>query len=75
MKSKASLKKMPPIVSQEMLQGMLGTMRPRFDYFMSIFRKLGFMNRNCRLWGLQVEKFLLSVFQQEKNFHELNIWI
>ena len=45
-------------VSQEMLAEMIGTTRPRVNFFMNKFRKLGFIHYNG---GLQVHKSLLSV--------------
>jgi CRP/FNR family transcriptional regulator, cyclic AMP receptor protein len=50
-----------PNVSQEMLAEMVGTTRPRINYFMNKFRKLGFIEYGGRLRGLQINKSLLSV--------------
>jgi CRP/FNR family transcriptional regulator, cyclic AMP receptor protein len=48
-------------VSQETLAEMIGTTRPRINYFMSKFRKLGFIDYGGKLRGLQVNKSLLNV--------------
>jgi CRP/FNR family cyclic AMP-dependent transcriptional regulator len=53
--------KMLPKVSQEMLAEMIGTTRPRINFFMNKFRKLGFIEYGGKLRGLQVNKSLLSV--------------
>ncbi len=53
--------KMLPKVSQETLAEMVGTTRPRINYFMNKFRKLGFIEYCGRLRGLQINKSLLSV--------------
>jgi CRP/FNR family cyclic AMP-dependent transcriptional regulator len=50
-------KKLPKI-SQEVLAEMIGTTRPRVNFFMNKFKKLGFIRYNG---GLQVDKSLLSV--------------
>jgi CRP/FNR family cyclic AMP-dependent transcriptional regulator len=47
-----------PKVSQEMLAEMIGTTRPRVNFFMNKFRKLGFIQYNG---GLRVNNSLLSV--------------
>ena len=47
-----------PPVSQEMLAEMIGTTRPRVNFFMNKFKKLGFIKYNG---GLQVNTSLLSV--------------
>ena len=47
-----------PKVSQEMLAEMIGTTRPRVNFFMNKFRKLGFIKYNGRL---QINASLLSV--------------
>jgi CRP/FNR family cyclic AMP-dependent transcriptional regulator len=47
-----------PPVSQETLAEMVGTTRPRVNFFMNKFRKLGFIHYNG---GLQVHSSLLSV--------------
>ncbi len=47
-----------PKVSQEMLAEMVGTTRPRVNFFMNKFRKMGFIKYNG---GLQVNTSLLSV--------------
>ena len=47
-----------PKVSQEMLAEMVGTTRPRVNFFMNKFRKLGFIRYNG---GLQINTSLLSV--------------
>jgi CRP-like cAMP-binding protein len=48
---------LPPI-SQETLAEMIGTTRPRVNFFMNKFKKLGFIRYNV---GLQVNTSLLSV--------------
>jgi CRP-like cAMP-binding protein len=48
---------LPPI-SQEMLAEMIGTTRPRVNFFMNKFKKLGFIKYDG---GLQVKASLLSV--------------
>lgn len=45
-------------LSQETLAGMIGTTRPRVNYFMNKFRKLGFIKYNG---GLHVNSSLLNV--------------
>jgi CRP/FNR family transcriptional regulator, cyclic AMP receptor protein len=52
-----------PKVSQETLSEMIGTTRPRVNFFMNKFRKLGFIQYNNG--GLQVHKSLLSVVLHE----------
>jgi CRP/FNR family cyclic AMP-dependent transcriptional regulator len=47
-----------PQVSQETLAEMIGTTRPRVNFFMNKFKKLGFIKYNG---GLQVNTSLLSV--------------
>jgi CRP/FNR family transcriptional regulator, cyclic AMP receptor protein len=47
-----------PKVSQETLAEMIGTTRPRVNFFMDKFRKLGFIKYNG---GLQINTSLLSV--------------
>ena len=47
-----------PKVSQEMLAEMIGTTRPRVNFFMNKFRKLGFIDYNG---GLRVNRSLLTV--------------
>ena len=47
-----------PHVSQEMLADMIGTTRPRVNFFMNKFRKLGFIEYNGTL---QVHSSLLNV--------------
>ena len=47
-----------PKISQEMLAEMVGTSRPRVNFFMNKFRKLGFIEYNG---GLKVNDSLLSV--------------
>ena len=54
--------KILPSVSQEMLAEMIGTTRPRVNFFMNKFRKLGFIRYNG---GLQVHSSLLSVVLHE----------
>ena len=51
--------KMPlPKVSHEMLAEMIGTTRPRVNFFMNKFRKMGFIDYNG---GLQINRTLLTV--------------
>ncbi len=47
-----------PKLSQEMLADMIGTTRPRVNFFMNKFRKLGFIKYNG---GIHVNDSLLSV--------------
>ena len=47
-----------PKVSQETLAEMIGTTRPRVNYFMNKFRKLGFIKYDG---GIEVNNSLLSV--------------
>ena len=49
-------------VSQETLAGMVGTTRPRVNYFMNKFRKLGFIEYNG---GIRINDALLSVVLHE----------
>ena len=49
-------------VSQEILAEMVGTTRPRVNYFMNKFRKLGFIEYNG---GIQINDALLSVVLHE----------
>jgi hypothetical protein len=49
-------------VSQEILAEMVGTTRPRVNYFMNKFRKLGFIEYNG---GIQINEALLSVVLHE----------
>ena len=51
-----------PRISQEMLAEMIGTTRSRVNFFMTKFRKLGFIHYNG---GLQVHNSLLSVVLHE----------
>jgi CRP-like cAMP-binding protein len=51
-----------PNVSQEMLAAMIGTTRPRVNFFMNKFRKLGFIKYNG---GLQINTSLLNVVLHE----------
>jgi CRP/FNR family transcriptional regulator, cyclic AMP receptor protein len=48
-----------PKVSQEMLAEMIGTTRPRVNFFMNKFRKLGFIQYNNS--QVHIDKSLLSV--------------
>ncbi len=48
-------------VPQEMLAEMIGTTRPRINFFMNKFRKLGFIEYGGVRRGLQINKSLLSV--------------
>jgi CRP/FNR family transcriptional regulator, cyclic AMP receptor protein len=54
--------KMLPKVSQEMLAEMIGATRPRVNFFMNKFRKLGFIQYNG---NIHVNKSLLSVVLHE----------
>ena len=47
-----------PKISQETLAGIIGTTRPRVNFFMNKFRKLGFIDYNG---GLTIHSSLLSV--------------
>jgi CRP-like cAMP-binding protein len=47
-----------PRISQEILAEMVGTTRPRINFFLNKFRKLGFIKYNG---GLKVHNSLLSV--------------
>ena len=47
-----------PKISQETLAGIIGTTRPRVNFFMNKFRKLGFIEYNG---GLKIHSSLLSV--------------
>ena len=47
-----------PKISQETLAGIVGTTRPRVNFFMNRFRKLGFIDYNG---GLKVHSSLLNV--------------
>jgi CRP/FNR family cyclic AMP-dependent transcriptional regulator len=51
-----------PKMSQETLADMIGTTRPRVNFFMNKFRKLGFIEYNG---GLQINTSLLSVVLHE----------
>jgi CRP/FNR family transcriptional regulator, cyclic AMP receptor protein len=51
-----------PKISQETLAEMIGTTRPRVNFFMNKFRKLGFIKYNG---GLQINTSLLSVVLHE----------
>ena len=55
-------KKMLPKVTQEMLAEMIGASRPRVNFFMTKFKKLGFIHYNG---GLQIHNSLLSVVLHE----------
>ena len=48
-----------PAVSQETLADMVGTTRPRVNFFLNTFRKLGFIGYDSR--GLTINPSLLSV--------------
>jgi CRP/FNR family transcriptional regulator, cyclic AMP receptor protein len=54
--------KLLPKVSQEMLAEMIGATRPRVNFFMNKFRKLGLIQYNG---GLKIDKSLLSVVLHE----------
>jgi CRP/FNR family transcriptional regulator, cyclic AMP receptor protein len=51
-----------PKISQETLAEMIGTTRPRVNFFMNKFKKLGFIKYNG---GLQINTSLLSVVLHE----------
>jgi CRP-like cAMP-binding protein len=51
--------KVLPKVSQEMLSEMIGTTRPRVNFFMNKFRKLGFIQYNKG--EIHIDNSLLSV--------------
>ena len=51
-----------PGVSQELLAEMVGTTRPRVNFFMTKFRKLGFIDYNG---ALKVNNSLLSVLLRD----------
>jgi CRP/FNR family transcriptional regulator, cyclic AMP receptor protein len=51
-----------PNISQETLAEMVGTTRPRVNFFMNKFRKMGFIKYNG---GLQINDSLLSVVLHE----------
>ena len=59
----AQSQRMLPKVSQEMLAEMIGSTRPRVNFFMNKFRKLGFIRYNND--GLHVDSSLLSVVLHE----------
>jgi CRP-like cAMP-binding protein len=48
-----------PTISQETLASMIGTTRPRINFFMNKFRKLGFLEYNGN--KIQIHSSLLSV--------------
>ena len=50
-----------PKISQETLAEMIGTTRPRVNFFMNRFRKLGFIEYNIEHGGIRVHKSLLKV--------------
>jgi CRP-like cAMP-binding protein len=60
--TKSEPQKVRTKVSQEMLAEMIGTTRPRVNFFMNKFRKLGFIRYNG---GLHVHSSLLSVVLHE----------
>jgi CRP/FNR family transcriptional regulator, cyclic AMP receptor protein len=51
-----------PKISQQMLAEMIGTTRPRVNYFMNKFRRLGFIDYNGEL---KVRRSLLNVILRE----------
>jgi len=55
--------KMLPKVSQELLAEMIGSTRPRVNFFMNKFRKLGFIKYSNE--GLHVDSSLISVVLHE----------
>lgn len=54
-------KKMVADISQGMLAEMIGTTRPRVNFFMNKFRRHGFIEYGGKPRGLQINKSLLSV--------------
>ena len=54
-----------PGVSQSILAAKVGTTRPRINFFMNKFRKLGFIEYDGGLDGLKVHSGLLSVIVQD----------
>jgi CRP/FNR family transcriptional regulator, cyclic AMP receptor protein len=54
-----------PKLSQETLGEMVGTTRSRVSFFMNKFKKLGFIDYNCRGRGLTINSALLSVIRQD----------
>ena len=52
-------------VSQEILAEMIGTTRSRVSFFMNKFRKLGFIDYNGGLGGLEVHSSLLNMVLHE----------
>jgi CRP/FNR family transcriptional regulator, cyclic AMP receptor protein len=54
--------KLLPKISQEMLAEMIGATRPRVNFFMNKFRKLGLIQYNG---GLKIDKSLLSIVLHE----------
>jgi CRP-like cAMP-binding protein len=52
-----------PRLSQELLAEMVGTTRPRVNFFMNKFRKLGFIDYDGA--GLRVHGSLLSIVLHE----------
>lgn len=52
-------------ISQETLAGMIGTTRSRVNFFMTRFRKLGFIDYNGRNGHLEVHGSLMSVLLRE----------
>jgi CRP/FNR family transcriptional regulator, cyclic AMP receptor protein len=60
--AKKRLARVLPKVSQEMLAEMIGTTRPRVNFFMTKFRKLGFIRYNGEI---QIDASLLSVVLHE----------
>jgi len=51
-----------PEITQEILASMVGTTRPRVNFFMNKFRKLGFIEYNGKI---KVNKSLLTVVLHE----------
>ena len=56
-------------VSQETLAEMIGTTRSRVSFFMNKFRKLGFIDYNGGLGGLEVHSSLLNMILHESSRH------
>jgi CRP/FNR family transcriptional regulator, cyclic AMP receptor protein len=54
-----------PKITQETLAEMVGTTRPRINFFMNRFRKLGFVEYNG---GLRVRRSLMTVVERDRFF-------
>jgi CRP-like cAMP-binding protein len=65
--AQSSPQKVLPTVSQEMLAAMIGTTRPRVNYFMNKFRRLGFIHYdNPR--EIYINRSLLTVVLHDERF-------